>query len=132
MKRQFFIAGVKFRPAAEIHEAAKEMKVGDTLYLIPEPTNKFDPNAVMIKAKYKSIVHDFEVEKESFLGYVPKKFSSEVSGMLSIGAPVECKVVAVNLDKSTWEMFLVEVSIPVDETDGVPELENDSYEGETL
>lgn len=127
MKRLFFIAGVKFRPIPEIHTAAKFMKVDDYLILRPEPTNKFDPNAVQII--FKGV---FGEREPIFLGYVPKKYSSEVSGMLSIGAPVECKVVAVNLDKSTWEMFLVEVSIPVDEGDSISELENDSYEGEIL
>jgi hypothetical protein len=112
MNRQFFIAGVKFRPAAEIREAAKELKVGDFLTLVPEPDNKFDPNAV-------KLIHVSKVDEEEIylLGYVPKKFSSEVSGLLSIGAPVECKVVSVNLDKSTWEMFEVAISIPIDEED---------------
>jgi hypothetical protein len=114
MKRTFFIAGVKFRPQAEIREAAKEMKVGDTLTLEAEPTNKFDPNAVRILATVTNSSFK-DASAFAFLGYVPKKFSSEVSGLLSIGAPVTCTVKTVDPNKSTWEMFEVEVGLPIDE-----------------
>ena len=103
MKRQFFIAGVQFRPRTEIDMAAKTIEVGGGLILKPEPTNKFDPNAVQILTT-----------EDVFLGYVPKKFSSEVSAMLSIGAPVQCIVDEVNASAKTYEMFKVTISIPVD------------------
>ncbi len=103
MKRQFFIAGVQFRPRTEIDMAAKTIEVGGGLILKPEPTNKFDPNAVQILTT-----------EDVFLGYVPKKFSSEVSAMLSIGAPVQCIVDEVNVSAKTYEMFKVTISIPVD------------------
>jgi hypothetical protein len=105
MKRQFFIAGVQFRPRAEINEASKKIQVGDTLVLEPEPTNRFDPNAVKI------------LSGGGFLGYVPKKFSSEVSAMLGIGAPIVCTVDEVNAAAKTYEMFKVTISIPVEEED---------------
>lgn len=112
MKRQFFIAGVQFRPAAEIAEAKKTLQVGSTMVLEPEPTNKFDPNAV-------KIIYKMEDEGGNvmplFLGYVPKKFSSEVSAMLGIGAPIQCTVDEVNPAAKTYEMFKVTVAIPVDE-----------------
>jgi hypothetical protein len=112
MKRQFYIAGVQFRPRQEIDYAAKELEVGATLLLLPEPTNKFDPNAVMILG---CLVDTDREGVEVFLGYVPKKFSSEVSSMLGIGAPVTCTVDEVNPSAKTYEMFKVTVSIPVDE-----------------
>jgi hypothetical protein len=116
MKRQFFIAGVQFRPRAEISVAAKELKIGDKLLLVPEPTNKFDPNAVKIVLDYEESVNEDEEKHVSlFLGYVPKKYSSEISGLLSIDAPLICTVKAVDGNKSTWEMFEVEVGIPIDE-----------------
>ena len=117
MKRQFFIAGVQFRPRAEIDAAVKEMKVGDVLVLTPEPTNKFDPNAV-------KIIYNLDTETPSyFLGYVPKKFSSEVSAMLGIGAPITCTVDEVNAAAKTYEMIKVTVAIPVDEEE---EFEDDA------
>jgi hypothetical protein len=118
MKRQFFIAGVQFRPKREIDAAAKEMQVGDRLMLTPEPTNKFDPNAVKIER-----MNDGEIDVATFLGYVPKKFSSEVSAMLGIGAPVICTVDEVNPFAKTYEMIMVTVQIPVDEA--VDEEESD-------
>ena len=114
MKRSFYVAGVQFRPKEDIAKAVKEMKVGDQLILDPEPTNRFDPNAVKI------------LRGDDFLGYVPKKFSSEVSALLSIGAPVVCTVDEVNPAAKTYEMFKVTVSIPVEEE--IPELENDGLE----
>ena len=130
MKRTFFVAGVQFRPHHEIDSASKLMDVGDQLGLVPEPENKFDPNAV--KIEYNTETADGIVS--TFLGYVPKKFSSEVSAMLGIGAPIICTVDEVNPSAKTYEMIKVTVAIPVDEEeDAVNEAcENDSYEGDTL
>lgn len=114
MKRQFFIAGVQFRPRAEINEAAKEMGVGDLLTLEAEPTNKFDPNAVKILLRYEES-EDEEKYVNIFLGYVPKKFSAEVTALLSIDAPLICTVDEVNPSAKTYEMFKVTVAIPVEE-----------------
>ena len=122
MKRSFYVAGVQFRPRQEINEAVESLKAGDVLSLLPEPSNKFDPNAVKIMQELKG---DEEAKTEGvsrFLGYVPKKFSSEVSAMLGIGAPVVCTVDEVNPSAKTYEMFKVTVSIPVDE----PIIEDDA------
>lgn len=116
MKRQFFIAGVQFRPKDEIAAAAKQMEVGGGLILKPEPTNKFDPNAVQILTT-----------EDIFLGYVPKKFSSEVSALLSIEAPLICTVDEVNPSAKTYEMFKVTISIPIDEEETVVENEDDGH-----
>ena len=96
MKRSFYIAGVQFRSKGEINLAAKEMEVNDELTLVAEPTNKYDPNAVQILAT-----------DGTFLGYVPKKFSSEISAMLEIEAPIICTVEVVNPTAKHWEMFKV-------------------------
>ena len=115
MKRQFFIAGVQFRPREEIRLALEKMKSGDTLILQPEPTNKFDPNAVQILL---DLPDDGSTGIDrAFLGYVPKKFSSEVSAMLGIGAPIICTVDEVNPAAKTYEMFKVTVAIPVEGED---------------
>ena len=108
MKRQFFIAGVQFRPRQEIDQAARDMLAGDTLTLQSEPTNKFDPNAVQI-------LYEPADSLPMFLGYVPKKFSSEVAAMLEIGAPISCSVDEVNPAAKTYEMFKVTVSLPIDD-----------------
>jgi hypothetical protein len=125
MKRQFFIAGVQFRPRQEIDAATKLMSVGDILMLSREPSNKFDPNAV--KIEFITEVADGSVIG-TFLGYVPKKFSSEVSGMLSIDAPIVCIVDEVVPSGKTYEMIKVTVQIPVDE-DTSEEEDNGEEEG---
>ena len=115
MKRTFFIAGVQFRPRWEIDAAVKQIEISDQLTLVPEPANKFDPNAVQIY--YESLIgEDLEKgELATFLGYVPKKFSAEVSAMLEIGAPIICTVDEVNPSAKTYEMIKVTIQIPVDE-----------------
>ncbi|MFA5037908.1 MAG: HIRAN domain-containing protein [Candidatus Izemoplasmatales bacterium] len=101
MKRSFYVAGVQFRPRHDIDSAVKLMNVGDQLGLVPEPKNKFDPNAVKIIA---------EIEKEEyFLGYVPKKFSSEISALMEIGGELKCVVEAVNPDAKAWEKIKVAI-----------------------
>ena len=95
---KFYIAGVKFH---QYKSVLKDMSEGNTLQLIPEPSNKFDPNAVQI--------HFDNGDKAAFLGFVPKKFSSEVSGMLEIGTELECILIKFNPSATAWEMF--EVSI---------------------
>ncbi len=94
MNRTFFIAG------AQYHNLPKEinrLKLNDLLELKTEPENKFDPNAVRIMLG------------DSFLGYVPKKFSSEVTSMLEIGIYLECKVIELNPKGKPWEMCKVMV-----------------------
>ena len=115
MKRTFYIAGVQFRPKEEIKKAMKEIKADFRLVLIPEPTNKFDPNAV----KILYITDDL---KDFFLGYVPKKFSAEVSGLLEAGIELYCIVKTVNPLGKPWEMCEVVIQ-DVDESnlDGIPE-----------
>jgi len=103
MVKSFFIAGVKFRPRSDIDKAIKELKAGNYLELQPEPTNKFDPNA--IKIGYNEETSD-GVEFV-FLGYVPKKFTADVSADLEIGADLECVVEEVNVSAPTYEMFKV-------------------------
>jgi hypothetical protein len=116
MKRQFFIAGVQFRPKGDIAAATNKLKAGDHLTLVPEPTNKFDPNAIQITTG------------ELFLGYVPKKFSSEVSGLLGIGAEINCIIDEVNPEAKTYEMFKVTVGLPIeDESEANEDGEDDPY-----
>jgi len=103
MAKSFYIAGVKFRPRNEIDRALRELKVGDILTMSPEPTNKFDPNAIQI-------IFNSGIESDSpdiFLGYVPKKFTSDVSADLEIGVNLECQVESVNPKSPTYEMFKV-------------------------
>jgi len=95
----FFIAGVQFHDLKTVIDIIKE---DDHLVLIPDPTNKYDPNAVEIKY----IDKDYD---EIFLGFVPKKFSSEVAAALEIGRKLECVLVELNKAAKQWEMAKVEI-----------------------
>jgi len=88
MERKFFIAGVKFH---DLHKVIKEVEVGQTLTLKPDPTNKYDPNAIEIWIG------------ETMVGFVPKKFSAEVAALLGVDLDIECVVTQVNPSAKTWE-----------------------------
>jgi len=95
----FYIAGVQFHDLKTVIDVIKE---GDHFVLIPDPTNKYDPNAVEIK----HIDKDYD---EIFLGFVPKKFSSEVAAALEIGKVLECVLVKLNKAAKPWEQAKVEI-----------------------
>jgi len=97
-KREFFVAGVKFHDYRSILNDVSE---GNTLQLIPDPTNKFDPNAVQI--------YFDNGDKAAFIGFVPKKFSSEISALLEVGIDLECTLTGFAKDAKTWEIFKVEI-----------------------
>lgn len=58
----FFIAGFKYYEGPFVMD---KLKLGDTLLLYPEPTNKHDANAIIVAWK------DKETKEEHKLGYVP-------------------------------------------------------------
>lgn len=100
LEKTFFVAGVQHH---QIHNVLDELRVGDDLDLVPEPDNKYDPNAVRIE--YDS----------TMLGYVPKKFSSEISAMIEI-SPTQCKISKLNKTAKPWEMLEVTIS-PISDED---------------
>ena len=96
---EFFIAGVQFH---ELKSVINDLSEGDNLTLLPEPSNKFDPNAVRIEYLPK----DYD---SVMLGFVPKKFSSEVAAMLEVGKGLQCVLVKLNKSAKTWEQAKVEI-----------------------
>lgn len=101
--KAFYIAGVQFRTTEERKSLAGQ-EVGDILELVPEPTNQYDPNAVKI------------MQGDLHYGYVPRKFSSEVSAALEIGLPLVCEITMINPSGKTYEMCEVEISEEVPTT----------------
>ena len=94
--KSFFIAGLKFHKFSSIKHLIEE---GDMLKLTAEPDNEYDPNAVKIS---------FGPE-DTMLGYVPRKFSSDVAAALDIGTRLVCEVVTLNKAAKPWEKCEVEV-----------------------
>ena len=93
---EFFIAGVQFHQAKTV---LNELEKGFRLELKPDPTNRFDPNAVEIAY--------YGAEEPTMLGYVPKKFSSEVSAFLELNENVICELTEVNPKAKTYEQLKV-------------------------
>lgn len=134
MKKEFFIAGVQFRSKDEIEKAMNYLEEGCFLRLEPEPTNKYDSNAVKITL-FSGDLDDNEKEPV-FLGYIPAKFSAEVSASLEIG-DVVCKVTQLNPTAKPWEKIRVivtnEMEDDIDEDEDEDEWfkdEDDDFEDE--
>lgn len=100
---QFHVAGVQFH---QLKTCINEVKVGDILQLVPEPSNKWDPNAVRIEF--------YSVDKGTniMLGHVPSKkgdYASKVTADISIGTKLRAEVVALNPQAKTWEQLEVAI-----------------------
>ena len=109
-KFKFFVAGVKFHQAKECLSRLEE---GMTLMMVPEPTNKYDANAVMLIAHIE--------DDEFMLGYAPMKISSAVSAFLEYAEGPICVLTKVDPTSKTWTQL--EVAIGEEE-----ECEDESFE----
>ena len=96
---QFYVAGVKFH---ELHKCIKEIQPGEHLAMREEPTNPYDANAVRLE--YSSL----NLDEEVMVGYVPKKFSAEVTAGLTV-SDLYCEVLEVNPSAKTWEQLKVAI-----------------------
>jgi hypothetical protein len=65
------LRGAKFRTLSE-QTKVLELEVGQEVKLVPEPTNKYDTNAV-------KIIVAGELGETFHLGYIPKEFSAQVA-----------------------------------------------------
>ena len=95
MNRTFYIAGVQFRTG--LKEVGADLKAGMELDLVPEPENEYDPNAVAIH------------HEGTHLGYVPKRFSSEITSIIEI-ADIICTIDEVDMSLKPWEQCKVTIS----------------------
>jgi HIRAN domain len=108
MKQEFFIAGVQHHSYKDV---LNDLSEGDELTLKPEPTNRFDPNAVQILYEhYKDSFEDNDEPIMTQLGFVPRKFSSKVTGLLELGEELTCELIEVNKSAKPWEMLKVSIS----------------------
>lgn len=96
---EFFIAGVRFH---KLNTVIDDIAEGDDLTLVPEPSNKFDPNAIKIEYRLRAA-------DNAMLGYVPKRISSEVAAMIEIGKEVKCILTELNKNADPWERVKVEI-----------------------
>uniref|UniRef100_A0A6M3L989 Putative HIRAN domain containing protein n=1 Tax=viral metagenome TaxID=1070528 RepID=A0A6M3L989_9ZZZZ len=97
---EFYVAGVQFHQAKTV---LGELEEGFLLELKPDPTNKFDPNAI-------EIVY-YGPEEPTMLGFVPKKFSAEVSAFMEIHENVVCVLTKLTPAAKPWEQLKVKIGV---------------------
>lgn len=99
---EFYVAGVRFHKFSTVKDILLE---GDTVDLIPEPSNKYDRDSTgkysyAVKIKHQNVM----------LGYVPKKLSKEVSEMLSdSGTDLKATIVQLQPDFEPWTALRVKI-----------------------
>lgn len=111
---KFYVAGVQHH---ELSDVINELEEGNTLTLIPEPSNKFDKNAVQIISR----TQDKNTETYTMLGYVPAVISAEVSAGLSIyGDFIDfiCTITTLTKEEKPWKRLEVEIKRKEVKTDG--------------
>lgn len=95
---KFYIAGVQHH---QMYKVINKIEEGFNLQLTPEPTNKYDPNAIKIEFITSNNIVS--------LGYVPKRFSSEVSAAIELDKHLECVIVTFDKKAKPWESCEVEI-----------------------
>ena len=76
-----------------------EMKPGDTLTLVREPDNPYDPNAVRV---------EWHGEK---LGYVPRADNADVARHMDRGTKVEARISRLTEDRNPWKRIRFDVFV---------------------
>ena len=99
-KFEFFVAGVKFH---RLRDCIEEVEAGETLEMIPEPTNKYDPNAVQLV--YYSNLKDTDF----MVGYVPAKISAEVCALCATADAPVCQVTEVIPENPSYQQLRVKI-----------------------
>ena len=74
-----------------------EMKVGDTLQLIREPDNSYDPNAVRV---------EWQGHK---LGYVPRADAEALARFMDRGSKAEARITRLRKSRNPWQRMEFEV-----------------------
>jgi len=105
-KFEFYVAGVQHH---ELHTITGGLMEDDELDLEPEPTNKYDKNAIKIKA------YDCHSKKYTMVGYVPGKISASVSAFLTIAENPVCKVTKFQPNEKPWNQLKVSISDYIDD-----------------
>lgn len=99
MEFETLIRGINFRPV-ETQVFFRSLPEGTPLELEREPGNRFDPNAIMVKAN--------EGEATHFVGYIAKEMAVEIAPHLDEGI-VFSATLGQQMDTKTWLVNLVEV-----------------------
>ena len=78
-----------------------EMKVGDTLRLVREPDNSYDPNAVRV---------NWQGHK---LGYVPRADNEALARFMDRGSKAEARITRLKKSRNPWQRMEFEVYLDI-------------------
>jgi hypothetical protein len=96
----FYVAGVQHH---ELFRCIDEISEGEQLFLIPEPSNQYDPNAI-------KIVHSSSVlDEDVMVGYVPGKISAEVSAFIVTADDPVAMVEEITPSAKPWQQLKVKI-----------------------
>jgi len=99
---EFYVAGVQHH---NLRLVIDEVMEGDRIQMVPEPQNKYDPNA--IKLHYESAVWFEGSDKEVMIGYVPGRISAEIAAFLQYGNEPICVVTEIEPTAKPWNQLKV-------------------------
>ncbi len=93
------IAGMQFRGQAA-KEELQMIEPNTLLILAPEPTNKYDPNAIRIISPYRAVDGNDPMITGGgvFLGYVPRRVCPLVLQYMQAPNRVECRLMEKGTD----------------------------------
>ena len=90
------LAGFQYYAGKQVWD---ELKIGDTLALIREPDNAYDPQAIRVEWRGAK------------LGYVPRAGNETIAKFLDRGAKVSGRIVNLHAGRSHWQRILFEVLV---------------------
>jgi hypothetical protein len=88
------LAGFQFYAGREVWD---EMKEGDPLTLVREPSNRHDANAIRVEWRGRK------------LGYVPRAENAAIAAAMDRGARVEARVARLYRHRDPWRRIRFEV-----------------------
>jgi hypothetical protein len=94
-----FIAGFRYHEGTDI---LHELRAGDEVQLVAEPTNAYDAWAVRIE------------RSEKHVGYLPRTQNEPISRLLQQGIPISCRITQVDAQAPTWEAVHIQASLVLD------------------
>jgi len=92
----FFVAGFQYHRGPALVD---EMREGDSLDMIPEPHNPYDPLAVRLE--WNGVM----------IGYVPRSENQVVNSLLQQDAPLESFIYEVDPHAEPWQAVMAEVLV---------------------
>jgi hypothetical protein len=90
------LAGFKYHAGEDLWP---ELREGDRLYLVREPDNEHDANAIRVEWRGRK------------LGYLPRKENRAVAAAMDNGDKVDARIAKLRQHRNPWQRMLIEVFV---------------------